>query len=143
MQRNRKYMNYQQRHYALAKARLESLEDQQAANERQFMRENGYLNADGSVPDQMYQYDNDDKFDQCCMEFDVSPLNLYDRVKDAEAELYKAENELIEYGLSVMPECLAQQRETLRRNMGNPKIRKDLIDTTFRLDTSTVPAGRR
>lgn len=132
-------MNREQRAYAFAKAKVEALNAELEENEREFMREYGYRNADGSIPEHMYMYDNDDKFDQCCIEFEASRYNIYPYIRDAEADLIKAEDALIDFALAQMPACFKAQRDILDRNRKSPKVRQGLIDTAFHLDTSTLP----
>lgn len=129
-------MNKQQRAYALAKARVQALDEQNAENEKNFIIESGYRNPDGSVPEKLYMIDDEEAFERLCNEFDKSGKNLFQEVKIAEKRLRQAEDELIDYALSIVPKSIA---EVLDRNRRTWKVRKKLIDAAFRLDTKTVP----
>ncbi|MGN0269064.1 MAG: hypothetical protein ACI4CX_00045 [Candidatus Weimeria sp.] len=134
-------MNKQQMEYLKAKKALSYEDRQQQKNEREFLRVNGYRNQDGSVPEEIYLYDNDAKFDQCWAEFEVSEYNHYALVREAQARLHKAEEGLIDYALSLMPAFATQYKLELEKERNNPKIREKLIDLAFRLDPGTESGG--
>lgn len=129
-------MNKQQKAYALARAQEAALADQLRENEAQFIRSQGIANADGSTPDRLYMIDDEDAFNAACALFESSPLNLYAAHSAAEKALTQAEDALIDYALSIVP---AAVRDTLQRGRQQDKIRRQLLDLAFRLDTRTVP----
>ena len=65
---------------------------------------------------------------------------MQDDINRAKAELAKAEDALIEYGLSIVPAGISQ---TLKGNLHKIKVREKLLDLAFRLDTRTVPRKGR
>ena len=132
-------MNKEQKAYALAKAKVQALFDMQQEHETEFLKGSGYTNEGGEVPTRFWMIDDEEKFRTLCREFDNSPLNLTPQVNAAEADLRKAEDDLIDYALSITP---AGPRETLNRNRNRYSIRMKLLDIAFRLDTRTVK-GRR
>ena len=131
-------MNRIQQNYAMAKARLDAIKEQQNKNEAAFIRESGYVNDDGTVPSHLWMMDDETRFDELSEQFDSSDRNLFYKVRDAEKELKKAEDALIDFGLSVSP---VEIRNTLTRNRNNWKIREQLVNLAFRLDATTVKGG--
>ena len=131
-------MNKIQENYAKAKARLDAIKEMQDANEADFIRESGYVNDDGTVPSHLWMMDDESRFDELSEQFDSSDKNLFFKVRDAEKELKKAEDALIDFGLSISP---VEIRNTLNLNRNNWKIRKQLVNLAFRLDAKTVKGG--
>lgn len=133
-------MNKQQKDYALAKAKAQTLFELQKEHEAEFLRGTGYTNDDGEIPEELWMIDDENEFKRLCAEFDESPLNLTSQVNAAEAELRKAEDALIDYALSIIP---AGPRDTLNRNRNSYSVRKKMLDIAFKLDTRTVRKGVR
>lgn len=129
-------MNKQQKAYALARARVESLAETMNENEARFLHEQGITNPDGSTPERLFMIDDEDAFIQACEDFQRSPLNLYDEHNAALKDLTRAEDALIDYALSITPPGI---RAALQKGRKQRKIRQQLLDAAFRLDTRTVP----
>lgn len=129
-------MNKQQKAYAAARAHFEAISELSNQNEAQFILEQGVINPDGSIPDRLFKIDDLDVFDRVCELFYLSPLCLDDEYNAAEKELRQAEDLLIEYALSLVPPHIAG---VLRECSDSIQTRQQLIDLTFRLDSSTVP----
>ena len=129
-------MNKQQKEYALARARAEALAETMNENEAQFIREQGITNPDGSTPEHLYMIEDEEVFNKAVDDFRLSPLNLYDEHNTAVKELTQAEDALIDYALSITPPGIRPALQTGRKQY---KIRQQLIDAAFRLDTRTVP----
>ena len=131
-------MNKYQKHYATAKALLETLESVQKDIERKYIAEHNIINEDGTIPTAIYCIDDPDVFDRAnleCSELPESKANWQD-ILSAREILKQAEDQLIAYGLSLAP---ASVRATLAKSAEtNYTTRKKLIDLTFKLDTSTV-----
>jgi hypothetical protein len=124
-------MNKQQKAYAIAKAAYDVALHEQRAAELEYITSNGIKNSDGTTPRNIYSIEDDsicDKAYEDLAEYD-------DKRYEAFQALTKAEDDLIEYGLSIAPKAVA---ETLRSVKDNLKYRKQIIDLTFRLDTRTV-----
>ena len=137
-------MNKQQRAYMAAKAKYDTLEDIAHEIERKYIAEHNIINADGEVPTAIYCIDDEEVFDRA--NEDTAPeLDKLQTWKAREA-LNAAEDALINYGLSIMPAFYSKEREQLRNSCFGLngctfrlKIRNQVIDSTFKLDTRTVP----
>lgn len=124
-------MNKQQKAYMLAKAAYETALHEQRAAELEYITTNNIKNSDGTTPRRVFYIEDDEV---CEKAFEA--LEEYDTKRyEAFQALTKAEDDLIEYGLSIAPASVA---ETLRGVKNNLKYREKLIDLTFRLDTKTV-----
>jgi hypothetical protein len=127
-------MNKQQKAYILAKAVYETALHEQRAAEIEYITKHSIKNSDGTTPRSIYSIEDDSICDQA-----FEALAEYDAKRyEAFQALTKAEDDLIEYGLSIAPASVA---ETLRSVKDNLKYRKKLVDLTFRLDTKTVKGG--
>ena len=129
-------MNKEQKTYALAKAHAQAVKEEYNEAEKQFIIDSGYKNADGTIPACIYMIDDDDIFEKLCEEFESYPANNWKELNEAEMELRRAEDALIEFGIGLVPD--EKKRATLRKGKAVLKIRKKLIDYAFRLDTSTI-----
>lgn len=122
--------------YMLAKAHLEALEDQEKELERQYIADNSITNPDGSIPDQIYCIDDKETFDRVNEGFAkmTEDNGLWDEILEAREMLKQAEENLINWGLSIvkkdMPKSLFQ---TLQNGLNRYKIRKQVIDLTLKL----------
>ena len=137
-------MNKQQKAYATAKAQYEALEDIAHEIERKYIAEHNIVNADGEVPAAIYCIDDEEVFDKANADT-AAELDALQTWKARKA-LDTAEDALINYGLSIMPVANTAEREKLRNYCFGIngatlrlKIRQQVIDLTFKLDTRTVP----
>ena len=137
-------MNKQQKAYMIAKAKLDTIKDLANEIERKYILEHNIVNADGEIPTAIYCIDNEEVFDEAneATAPEIEALGIC----TAEANLRAAEDALINYGLSIMPTVNAAERETLRNYCFGIngatlrlKIRQQVIDLTFKLNTRTVP----
>ncbi len=134
-------MNAQQETYAAAKAYCDTVTAIAEDGERQYCLKHRFITASGEPAQKLYQCDCDeDAFDRICKDFEHSPLNHYQEQQEAVRLLYQAEEELLDFSLSIIPDHLQSLLEKARQN---PKIRQKMIDYAFRLDTSTIPKGVR
>ena len=132
--------NKPQRAYMLAKANIQEIESRQEAIEKKYIADNGITNPDGSTPEYVWCIDNESAFEKANNELStlIVAADLEDELNAARAALKTAEDRLIAYGLSLAP---AGVRATLERGVKqNVTIRQKVLDATFRLDVSTVPA---
>lgn len=136
-------MNKQQKAYAVAKAQLETLEAQAKEIEREYIAGHNIANPDGTVPAAIYCIDDEAAFDKA--NADTAPALDALEIWKAREALSAAEDALINYGLSIMPEAHKGDREKLHSACfglnGYAKqynIRDKVIALTFRLDTATV-----
>lgn len=131
-------MNKQQMAYAVARAKLEALEE--VANEREmaFIMENAIENPDGSIPKHLWCMEDEDAFNVANTEFGriMTESGLEADLNAARRLLHKAEDGLIAYGLSLAPERV---RKTLQESARTDwKTREKILELTFRLDPVTV-----
>ena len=131
-------MNKQQRSYSLAQA--EFIKAEQALNkaEEQYIAEHEIRNPDGTAPKSLWMLDDDELFDIHVTAFgkfaEESGLDM--KRNAAKERLKKAEDDLIEFGLSIAP---ARIRDTLRTGVQTrATIREKFIETTYKLDISTI-----
>jgi len=107
--------NIQQKNYMRAKALVETLEAEAERIEKAYITQHGIVNPDGSVPNRIYDIEDEVVFDSVNEETvaEIDALGLY----EAREILREAENELIKYGLSIVP---AKERQILSdRCFGN------------------------
>ena len=138
MNMKRKY-NTEQRTYLLAKAHLETLESIQDDMERKYIVEHGIVNEGGEIPTRIYCIDDDKVFDRANQEFSELPeaKALWQEILEAKELLKQAEEQLISYGLSIVP---TKERDILAKAAeSNYTTRIKIIDIVLKLDTSTVP----
>ena len=134
-------MNKQQKAYLQAKAVLETLEQQERELEYKYILDNNITNEDGSIPKHILAIDSDELFEKANHELAQAneQSGLWKKILDAREILKQAENDLIEYGLSIIPTAHANEKETLARAAKtNYTVRRKIIDLVFRLDTNTV-----
>ena len=131
-------MNKQQMAYAVARAKLEALEE--VANEREmaFIMENAIENPDGSIPKHLWCMEDEDAFNIANTELGriMTESGLEAELNAARSLLHKAEDELIAYGLSLAPERVRRTLEASART--DWKTREKILELTFRLDPVTV-----
>ena len=137
-------MNKQQKAYMVAKAKLDTIKDLANEIERKYITENNITNANGETPTNIYCIDDDEMFDKAneATAPEIEALGIV----AAEKALRDAEDALINYGLSIMPTVNASERETLRNYCFGLngytfrlKIRDQVLDLAFKLNTRTVP----
>ncbi|HHX67562.1 MAG TPA: hypothetical protein GX708_05840 [Gallicola sp.] len=134
-------MNKQQQLYLVAKANLEILEDQEREIERQYIINNNITNENGSMPDQIFMIDNEEIFDKANQEISeiIKNNGLWKKILNAKETLKQTEENLIEYGLSIIPTCYIGEKSILERAVKtNYTTRQKVIDLIFKLNTSTV-----
>ena len=137
-------MNKQQKAYQIAKAQLDTIKELANEIERKYIAEHNITNANGEVPAAIYCIDDDEAFDKAneATAPEIEALGII----AAEKALRAAEDALINYGLSIMPTVNESERETLRNYCFGLngatlrlKIRNQVLDLAFKLDTRTVP----
>lgn len=136
----KKTMNNAQRAYMIAKARVQEIESQQEEIEKKYIADKGIVNPDGSTPDFLWCMDDDAAFEKANEECSalIVAAGLESALNAARDNLKAAEDRLIAYGLSLAP---AGVRATLEQGVKqNATTRQRVLDATFRLDVSTVPA---
>ena len=127
-----------QKEYALAKAAAETIQSVYNEAEEKFILESGYRNPDGTVPKHLYMIEDDEVFERLCDEYASHPDNNWEDVNKAKEVLHQAEENLIDFALSIVP---ASARSTLQRGRKIVRIREKLIDAAFRLDTKNIKSA--
>ena len=130
-------MNEVQKKYAFAKAQERTLTEIYDEAEAAFIADSGYRDPQTDQPPKhLYQIEDDGVFEELCEAFSVDPANNWEEVNRAKDALRKAEDELIEYGLSL---CPVKVQEKLRKACKTRlKTREKILDLAFRLDPTTV-----
>ena len=131
-------MNKEQIAYAVAKAKLEALEEVVNEQEMAFILENAIENPDGSIPKHLWCMEDEDAFNIANTELGriMTESGLEAELNAARSLLHKAEDELIAYGLSLAPERVRRTLEASART--DWKTREKILELTFRLDPVTV-----
>lgn len=127
-----------QRRYMAAKALVDTLDEQRISMEQDYIAAHGIINPDGTIPERIYCIDDESVFDaanESCSE-QIQSCGLEKQYNDARDLLFSAENEMIEYGLSLAPSSVRVTLEKGARN--NYTTRQKIIELVLRLDTSTV-----
>lgn len=132
-------MNEKQRDYAMAKAKCQALKETMDEMEQEFIREKGVKNPDGSIPRFTWAIADEELSYRLSNELDELPgfRSLWEQKLEADKSLKKAEQELLDYTMSIVPQKV---RDLIRSALDSK--RQELIDLAFRLDTSTVPRLR-
>lgn len=128
-------MNTYQKNYAAAKAAYEAAKEALNEAEAAFVRDN--------VPDEqrsqvtyLYMIEDDELFDRLCGQFESQHADLIETKLQAEKQLSEAENALIHWGLSIVPDEI---RKVLEPKMNVLKYRQKVIDLSFKVDPKTCP----
>lgn len=124
-----------QEDYILAKANLDALRELEEEIEQEYIRANGIVNPDGSVPIRIFCINDDRLMERASDEIEekVSALGL----NQAEDIFIQSEDALIECGLSLVPADIRMiLTESVKREYC---IRQKLIKTVLCLDVSTIP----
>jgi hypothetical protein len=135
-------MNELQTAYALALAAYQCFESAEADHERAYCAANGLLDTDGNPAQRIFHL-NDADFDAANEAFTAEMEAFYTEMHAARDRLQGAEDDLVSYGLSIMPASLSRERDLLAAAAKNSIItRRKIIELAFRLDSRTVPRQR-
>lgn len=115
-------MNKQQKAYAIRKAAYES------ASKNYLDYESDYMKGMG-ITRKSTKEDRDAAYDKFFA--DETEKELNNKFHTAMVDLHQAENDLIEYGLSIIPAGLA---EKVKSGLHMHRTRQRFIDLTFNLD---------
>ncbi|MEK5586664.1 hypothetical protein MKZ21_30865 [Paenibacillus sp. FSL P2-0536] len=127
-----------QKAYLVAKSNLVHLEQQERIMEQKYIKENGIVNDDASIPYASWAIEDNERCEKAmadCTQL-IIDSGLWAKIVDARKNLQVAEDELLEYGLNIIPENGKSILEkAVTKNM---TIRKKMIDFVLKLDTNTV-----
>jgi hypothetical protein len=130
--------NKQQETYLLAKSNLAVLEAEEKELESKYIKDKGIVNPDGSIPRATWAIDDDKIADMAINEFGhmIETTTLWKSICDARELLKVAEDNLLEYAISILP---AGMRGTMQEAVkANYTTRIKAIETVMKLDTRTV-----
>jgi hypothetical protein len=125
-------MNAVQREYVKAKDVYES------ANYQIDRLEAAFLASRGRVEKRIYAIDDDSAFEALNVEFAEASKTEWAALVEARENLKQAENDLIAYGISLMPGKYQKEADVLR-SCRDVAVRQQMIDLALRLNTRTVP----
>lgn len=130
--------NKVQRYYAASLARFQTVNGQIEAVEKVHLADKGIVNADGFVPEALWQIDDENIFEKA--NADVSKLieesGLEKKYLEVQKNLTAAEDRLIVFGLSIIPDKI---RPLLEENAkASAATRKKILELASKLDVSTV-----
>ena len=131
--------NKEQRAYKRAQDNLEALDRIHKDMEAEYVKSLGVVNEDGKVPTRTWAIDDDEVADRAIEEFEVilEESGLWAKILAARENVVDAEENLIRYALSIMPQ--KKEREILREAAKvNYTTRKKIISLAMQLDTATV-----
>jgi hypothetical protein len=128
-------MNTAQKTYIQAKAVYENTNDHLNQLEAVF------LASCGRNEKHIHAIDDDSVFDRLSIEFSEVVKDEYTALDNARKNLKLAENDLIAYGISIMPGRYKKEADILRSSR-DVTVRQEIIGLTLRLDTRTVPQRR-
>jgi hypothetical protein len=113
--------------------------------ERDYIQSKNIVNEDGVIPAGLWLIDNDDTFKNAVEKIGYRLDEL--GIPEAKEALGVAEDNLIKYGLSIMPVYLKKERQIMENSCfglngysRNYTTRMQMIESTMGFDTSKVPA---
>ena len=114
--------------YLQAKSTLAKLENLRDEKEKEYIMENGIANMDGSIPDHIWQIDDEDSFNHHYTTFGkrFQQSDLYQMTMAARVMLREAEFALIALKISVAPDEI--QELLVMSCMCNPVSREQMIE---------------
>lgn len=123
-------MNQVQMEYLVAKAGWMAAEELYKEVEIEFLRSKGYNES------RIYCIRDKVEFEKLNIEFAEYPkaVDAYFLVKEAESKKAKAEENLIDWGLSCIPSQLNDVKETLIKLKNNWKAREELIKIAIQVE---------
>jgi hypothetical protein len=131
--------NQPQEAYLLAKANLEILEEKEKEVNRRYILGHNIKNPGGSIPEDVYCIEDEDTFNAANTGTSkiIEESGLWVEILQAREMLKAAENNLINYGLSIIPG--KSERATLQKAAAdNYTTRLKIIELTLKLDMTTI-----
>ena len=107
--------------------------------EAEFVASLGIINDDGTIPEKTWMIDNDEIAEKAIDDFGKieEESGLWEKILSAKEALKTAEENLIQYALSIIP--FQKERATLTKAAGeNYKIRMQILENVLKLDARTV-----
>ena len=140
----KKTTNRIQENYMKTRALVNALKAEEARIEQNYIREHGIVNPNGEIPTHIWCIEDEATFNRAneatAPEIDALGLSA------AKKLLHDAEDELIHFGLSIVPakerKILTDRCFGLNGHYVRVDIREKCIDLALRLDISTLPGSR-
>ena len=107
--------------------------------EAEFVASLGIINDDGIIPEKTWMIDNDEIAEKAIDDFGKieAESGLWEKIVAAKEALKIAEENLIQYALSIIP--FQKERATLTKAAAEHyKIRMQILENVLKLDTRTV-----
>lgn len=133
--------NKPQKMYLLAKANLETLQAQESELEQNYIKENNIVNLDGSIPRASWAIDDETTAEKAMDECSklVEESGLWAEILKARDSLKEAEENLISFGLGLIPNKNKEERKILEKAVKEDyTTRLKVIDLTLKLDARTI-----
>lgn len=127
-----------QRHYMVVKAAYEAARATLEDAEREYVKSIDYTNPDGTRITELFDIADPDIYEEHLKRFyDLSSTKeIQDQIKTHKLILKYAEETLINWGLSIVPDDVAA---TLWPHVEEPQYRTKLLELAVNLDASTQP----
>lgn len=132
-------MNEIQKNYITARASLEAYQEMKADAEKEYIKEHGISNADGTIPKYIWLIEDIDVFNKANEEFKriIEKMELQEKINSARLALQDAEEILFNFCLFLIPE---NEREILKKESARDvTVRHRILNLGLCLDTSTIP----
>lgn len=124
-------MNAEQKDYSNALARYTQLVEEQDENEAAYIKLMDFKNADGSVPAKIVEIKNKADFESINEGFQNYDKNIVRELNAAQNALKWAEERLIDFFLSRVPQ---KYRDLIGATRNDPHMRAKIIELAYDLD---------
>ena len=130
-----------QRMYLNAEEAVKNAKGRLEEAERRYLIQKGIVNPDGSVPERIFQIEDEETFNTICETFEDVPAHreLSNDLHEAKLLLKYAEENLLYYALKVVPLPAELRKALSELAEKNYNARMSILDLVLQLDVSTVP----
>jgi hypothetical protein len=139
-------LNKQQVEYLAAKAMVTTLDVEYKQVDIDYIKANNIVNADGEVPRAVYAIDDQEVFDKANAETSLitNKSGLWASILEARKSLTASEENLLAFGLALLPSFNAEEKATLEKAAATDyTMRLKIIDLIMKLNTKTVKVGAK
>ncbi len=139
----RRKLSIEQSDYLICKAAVDTLREAEQKIEQDYIKSHSIINPDGSIPSCSWMIEDDKTFENMMqdIENELNTLNL----NEAETALKEAEDEIIRFGLRLMPKRYSKERSILEEacfGLNNQyvhiAIREKVIQLALNFDITTL-----
>lgn len=131
-------MNRLKKEYLQAKTNLDILKEQENEIDRLYIVENGIKNPDGSIPKNTFMIEDYQVAEKAIEEVSdiLEETGLWAKIIEAQDQLKKAEDNLIQYAIKIIPRNFIAEKETLTEAAEkNTIVRRKIIELALQLET--------